>query len=193
MNKHLTHFERWFATPLRLLRTLENGDGAFIALSVSFALFERYVKSDLKRKEQEANPGNFFADASSLTGVDLDLFKKFWGMYRDGIQHYLQPKQFTSNGIEYGWVIESQFPAMPYYVVDTPTERVIAIDPWKWTDFVLELYEKDPAILGIMESHAFGGIYHRGAGKGNFMVDYLILPMFLCDNWDQGTEEEPAK
>jgi hypothetical protein len=147
MDKYLTHFERWFATPLRLLRTLENGDGAFVALSMSFALFERYVKSDLKRKGQEANPANFFADAAALTGVDIDLFKKFWGMYRDGIQHYLQPKQFTSNGIEYGWVIDSQFPAMPYYLMNSDTERVIALDPWKWADFVLGLYENDPAIL----------------------------------------------
>lgn len=191
MSYNIEQFDRWFAFPIRLLKSIDKGDGAFVALSVSFALFERYVKSDLKRKSKPANPQNFFADASNLTGVDLDLFKKFWGMYRDGIQHFLQPKRFTSSGIEYGWVIEAQFPAMPYYLVDTPTERVIAIDPWKWADFVLALYENDPEILDVMESHALGGIYDRGAGRGSDMVDYGILPMFLCDGWDEdGSESE---
>jgi hypothetical protein len=79
-------------------------------------------------------------------------------MYRDGIQHYLQPKVFESKGVKYSWDISAEYGATPRYLVDEPTKKVIAIDPWKWTDYVLGLYEADPAVLTVMESHALGEI-----------------------------------
>jgi hypothetical protein len=75
----LVRFERWFAAPLRLLKALDHGDGAFVGMSVSFSLFERYVKSTLKRDNIEATPEAFYVRAAKLTGVDVELFKKFWG------------------------------------------------------------------------------------------------------------------
>ena len=186
MSVSLSKFERWFVEPIRRLEQLEKGDGAFAALSLSFGLFERYIKSDLKRRDIVANPENFFSHSAEKTGVELELFKKFWGMFRDGVQHFLQPKTFSSNGIFYGWTFGHTFPAMPYYLVDTPEERTIAFDPWKWTEFVLSLYHNDPEILDVMESHAFGGIYDFGAGKGSPVVEFATLPLFLCPG------EEPA-
>jgi len=180
MSLSLKKFDRWFVAPIQLLKALSGGDGAFVALSVSFSLFERYVKSDLKRRKVVADSENFFIEASLVTGVEPDLLKKFWGMFRDGMQHYLQPKTFTSNGIYYGWAFGESFPALPYYVVNTETDRTIALNPWKWTEFVVSLYEKDPGILEIMESHAFGGLYTYGSGKASPLVEFAILPMFLC-------------
>ncbi|HVX91061.1 MAG TPA: hypothetical protein VHC20_05560 [Candidatus Paceibacterota bacterium] len=182
MSHSLSKFERWFAGPIRLLSAIGSGDGAFVALSVSFALFERYVKSDLKRSGRDGSPPEFFARSAQLAGLDEDLFKKFWGMFRDGIQHYLQPKTFESKGVKYGWSVSADYPAMPYYLVDTPDDKTIAFDPWKWTDFVLGLYEKDPSILDILESHSLGHVYHRGSGAGSDMTTLLILPQLLCDD-----------
>lgn len=157
-SQDLVNFERWFATPIRLLRSTSSGDGAFAALMISFGLFERYVKSTLKRDNIKANPDAFFKRSAQLLNLDQTLFEKFWGMYRDGIQHFLQPKIFESNGIKYRWSIEGTYPAKPFYTVDEVNHKVIAFDPWKWCELVLELYENDPEVLGVFESHPMGQI-----------------------------------
>jgi hypothetical protein len=183
MSESLDKFEKWFATPIRQLTSIENGDGSFVMMSVSFSLFERFVKSDLIRSETKADPCNFFKRAAAITNVEEPLFKLFWGMYRDGIQHYLQPKTFKTKGVQYGWSISHKFGAMPSFIIDLGIEKTIGIDPSKWTNFVLKLYENDPEILDIMESHSLGGIYHHGMGDGgSFLTTYGLLPLFLCDN-----------
>ncbi len=172
-------FERWFAAPIHLLKALPNGDGAFATMSISFSLFERYIKSDLVRSGKTANPSAFLKRASEITRVDEECFDKFWGMYRVGIQHFLQPKVFESKGVKYGWSINSDYPALPYFMIDTDTEKLIAFDPWKWADWVVDLYRADPNILEIMESHALGDIYDYGLGKGGELSE-CIMALFLC-------------
>ena len=100
-SQNLRNFDRWFATPILHLRSISSGDGAFAALMISFGLFERYVKSTLKRDSIKAGPGAFFERSAQILSVDQILFEKFWGMYRDGIQHYLQPRIFESKGVKY--------------------------------------------------------------------------------------------
>jgi hypothetical protein len=179
MKESLAKFERWFASPIFLLKALPDGDGAFAALSISFSLFERYVKSDIVRRGEKATPHAFEADAVRLTGVEQDCFEKFWGMFRVGIQHYLQPKTFETKGVKYGWNISAEHPAMPYYMINTANEKLIAFDPWKWAEWVLDLYRNDPEILDIMESHALGEVYDLGVGKGGVIAEFL-MPLFQC-------------
>lgn len=87
------------------------------------------MKSDIVRRGEKANPEAFMADASRLTVVDTECFDKFWEMYRVGIQHFLQPKNFESKGVRYGWSISADIPAMPYYLLQEKTVKLIAFNP----------------------------------------------------------------
>lgn len=162
----LEKYERWFFSPLLELEKMGKGDGAFIALSVSFGLFERFIKSELKRKNIKGNYENFLSEAVSLLEIDKDLFDKFWGMYRDGIQHYLQPKVFTSGGVTYGWQIGASYGELPQFHQISSVEKVIIISPWKWAVKVVELWRARPELLETFNSHSLGKIYNEETEVG---------------------------
>ena len=50
-------FVRWFVVPGQAIRSLPNGDGAFVALSVAFSLFERYyrIRTGTQMKDDSNN------------------------------------------------------------------------------------------------------------------------------------------
>src|ERR1039458_842026 len=83
-------FERWVIAPLKALRPLPNGDGAFVAMGMALALYERYIKSALEHAGKTEKPEDMWAFGANDLSVDPETFRRFWGMYRDGIQHSLQ-------------------------------------------------------------------------------------------------------
>jgi hypothetical protein len=130
--------ERWFLAPVKSLARLDNGDGAFAALSISLSLYERLIHSRLHAQHLSASPNDFESFAANDLGVTSDVFNKFWGMYRVGIQHFFQPKRFTSNGIRYGWQISSDYKNVPECIVD-PTDHDlihVVINPWAFAELV---------------------------------------------------------
>jgi hypothetical protein len=137
-------FDHWFTEPLSQLPDLKRGNAAFVAFQVSFALWERFIKSLLKFERIKANSENFFNRSAEHLNIDLDLFKKFWGLYRDGIQHYLQPKPFTSGGIRYGWGIDASYGALPEFHELSADHKIIRISPWKWAILVAQEWRKAP-------------------------------------------------
>jgi hypothetical protein len=157
----LEKFDHWFAEPLSQLPELKNCNAAFIAFQISFALWERLIKSQLKQEKIDANPKNFIARSAKHLNVDDELFDKFWGMYRDGIQHYLQPKVFTSKGVKYGWEIDAGYGALPEYYEKAPDHKIIRISPWKWASRVVDEWRKRTDLLEVFDSHRFGDIYER--------------------------------
>jgi hypothetical protein len=152
-------FDHWFTDPLSQLSDLKRGNAAFVAFQVSFALWERLIKSQLKREGINANPENFIARSAKDLNLDLDLFDKFWGMYRDGIQHYLQPKPFTSKGIKYGWEIDGDYGPLPEFYEKAPNHKIIRISPWKWANFVASEWRNRLDLLDVFVSHRFGDVY----------------------------------
>lgn len=160
----LEKFGEWFERPLKELESLKDCNAAFLAFMVSFGLFERFIKSDLKLRGIDGNPENFRAEAAKILRLERDLFDKFWGMYRDGIQHYLQPKRFCSKGVKYDWQISADFGALPkWFDPKDPLEKImiIRISPWKWSKHVLCLWHSRLDLLEILDSHRLGEVFEE--------------------------------
>ena len=151
-------FERWVIAPLNALRPLSNSDGAFVALGMSFALYERYIKSALERAGKKESPDDFREFAAIDLGVDKETFSRFWEMYRDGIQHSLQPKRYTSKGIRWGWEVSAAHSKAPKIITPEKDLRIICIEPWQFIDHVLRLFKVSPELIDLKDSWKFGKI-----------------------------------
>jgi len=151
-------FERWVVAPLNALRPLPNGDGAFVAMGMALALYERYIKSALERQGRKETPEEMWAFGGNDLSVDPETFRRFWGMYRDGIQHSLQPKQYTSNGIRWGWEVSAAHSKSPKIIEPEKDLRVILINPWLFIDHVLAQFNAMPELIDFKDSWKFGKI-----------------------------------
>jgi|GEM_PF-523990 len=151
-------FSRWIIQPLEKLRSIPNGDGAFIALGAAFSLYERYVKSSLAQLGQAEGPDEFRRFAATDLGIKEELFNRFWGSYRDGIQHSLQPKRYTSGKIRYGWEVGDAHGALPTLFAPSADLRIVCINPWKFIDLVLVRYQSRPDLIDFKDSWKFGVI-----------------------------------
>lgn len=156
----LEKFVRWFVIPLNTMRSIPNGDGAFIALSIGCQLCERFYRA--KTNTQEIQDGLPFQDeAGRSLGVGEEQFKKFWKAFRHGMQHQGSPKSFQKDGVNYKWRISGAYKNIPEEVVVDSTTTVIQIDPWKFADLMVKKFLNEPDVLDEAISHAFGDIYQQ--------------------------------
>ena len=151
-------FKRWVIAPLDALRALPDGDGAFVALGMAFSLYERYIKSALEHAGRKETPEEFRVFGANDLQVDAETFSRFWEMYRDGIQHSLQPKRYTSKGIRWGWEISSDHSKSPKIIEPEKDLRIILIEPWKFIEHVLEHFKQAPEMIDLKDSWKFGKI-----------------------------------
>ena len=152
--------QKWFIEPLRVLRSLPDGDGAFIALSIGCQLCERFYRA--KTQTQEIQDGvPFQEEAGRSLGVGEDHFKRFWKVFRHGMQHQGSPKSFQLGGISYKWRISAAYKDVPEEVVVDSNTTVIQIDPWKFADGMVKRFLNEPAVLDSAIMHAFGDIYQK--------------------------------
>jgi hypothetical protein len=151
-------FERWVKAPIDALRRLPNGDGAFAALGIAFAMYERYIKSALAQAGLKETPEQFFEFGANDLRVEVETFKRFWQMYRDGIQHSLQPKRYTSNGIRWGWEISGEHLGVPTIITPEADLRIIRLEPWSFVEQVLARYESRPELIDFKDTWKFGVI-----------------------------------
>jgi hypothetical protein len=152
--------QRWFVEPLRVLKEIPNGDGAFVALSIGCQLCERFYRA--KTGTQEVQDGiPFQEEAGRALGVGEDRFKRFWKAFRHGMQHQGSPKTYQQGGIDYKWRISSSYNVVPDEVVIDPTTTVIQIDPWKFAEDMILRFVAEPDVLDDAISHAFGDVYQE--------------------------------
>ena len=177
----LTKFIRWFVIPFNMVKNIPNGDGAFVALSIGLSLCERYfrVKSqtaaaltEAQRKEwNRQNNAEYdqqfqFKAAESL-GVTRGDFESFWLVYRNGLQHQGMPRlvkllhQDGSTSVEYGWEFESTDNPAPRKVKRKAKRFVIYIDPWAFTQWIIDLLLEDPHTLEQSIDHPVASLYER--------------------------------
>ena len=105
----LAKFIRWFVVPLNTLRNLPEGDGAFVALSIGFQLCERFYRAQTGTQDNWRND-TFKDSAADDLGVDRQIFRRFWDVFRNGLQHQGSPKHYQHEGISYKWEISSDLP-----------------------------------------------------------------------------------
>jgi hypothetical protein len=157
-SSQLSEIERlrlWFKFPVSKL----SGDGAFVVLMISMSLWERYVYALINEEVGDSSKNAFEQRAADLLGIDKDTFNKFWGMFRVGLQHHLQPKIFEKNGIKYRWEISCDFPDCPALRKDADDLIVVIIDPWKWFNLVFDFWEKRPDLLSRLSEFPLAKVY----------------------------------
>src|SRR5688572_30425857 len=89
-----TRFEGWFWKPIEKLKECHQGDGAFLAMSASLALCERYYRTVTNTHEGQKDDLTFRKAAAKDLGVEYWKFEIFWKVFRHGIQHQGMPKHF---------------------------------------------------------------------------------------------------
>lgn len=158
----MEHFIRWFENPVRGLNLHPNGDGAFVALSVGFLLFERYYRIRTGTQEiQNYDPArNLGADEMD---VNKEFFSIFWSTYRNGLMHQGTPQIYPRAGRNYKWMIDAQFEHYPTYY-DDGAFRFICLNPWKFTEYAIGKFKTDPARLNGSVAYKLGSIYDKKMG-----------------------------
>jgi hypothetical protein len=144
---------------------------------MALALYERYIKSALERAGKKESPDDFREFGANDLGVDKETFNRFWGMYRDGIQHSLQPKRYTSNGIRWGWEISAAHSKTPIILEPEKDLRIICIEPWQFIDHVLGLFKAAPELIDLKDSWKFGKIAPSEFREVKTEVTWSVQPM----------------
>lgn len=161
-----TKFIKWYVRPFNRLKGMRHGDAAFVILSMGIALCERYYRTKSGCITAENLNDKFHRVAARQFDCDLKIWKRFWNVYRHGMQHRGQPQRWImeSKGpglgkrkVRLGWMIDSSFDYRPS-VYRSNGRMVICIDPAKFTRFVLTRFLRDPTALRKSLRHQFGSI-----------------------------------
>ena len=156
-------FERWVREPLKLLRSLPDGDGAFAALGICCGLYERFIDSMLHYRQVEATPAAFRKAAADDLGCTEDAVDRFWNGYRLGMQHAFQPKAYVQGkgaGDKWGWeMAEAEgFHLYPEIVTKDQGSFVVRIDPWKFVKHVVARWEEHFEMINQLSKFVLGNV-----------------------------------
>ena len=161
MQKSEVLFNRWYVQPLRVLESIPDGDGGFIALATSCFLYERYVTAVIKsspgnkRATKDAKISQFAKDF----GVDKQTAEYFWQVIRDGLLHEAMPNQR-----KYGkqtlptWAFRHDFPR-PIELFEYKGQLVLKIQPWLFMKRVILLWQENLDLLEENDSFPWGSIF----------------------------------
>ncbi len=163
-------FEKWFASPISRIEDT-SADAAFIVLGVSFSMFERFVKSrmraeketlGIRRMNKEEKIAFFYQFALPILGMtDQKLLENFWQMYRVGIAHYFMPMTVEWDGKTWNHLIsvEAEFKDLPEYFHDLHSGHFIRINPWRWTERVVNLWRSRPDLLDTLRQFPLAEVH----------------------------------
>ncbi len=157
-------FTRWVIKPLEALRTIPDGDGAFGALAIAFGLYERFLASRIHKRGDAADDGARYEEASDDFGrkVSPEDFKRFWEMYRVGIQHYFHPKHFVKGGDQtrWGWDMSENagYEAYPIIISKEADLSIITINPWAFAFHVVDRWKRHPELMDELSATKLGEV-----------------------------------
>jgi hypothetical protein len=150
----LERFVRWFEVPYSGLKAHPDGDGAFVALSIGFLLFERYYRIVTGSQDEVAVDKARNKGAEDMN-VNKEFFSVFWSTYRNGLMHQGTPQIYERTGKKYKWMIDATFEAYPTYF-DYNGFRFICLNPWKFTEFAMSKFLNDPDRLNGSVTYQLG-------------------------------------
>lgn len=154
-------FEKWYVTPLKVLESIPDGDGGFVALATSCFLYERYTAAVIK-----SSPGQTKLDRDTKTRqfmidfeVDEDTAKAFWNVIRNGLLHGAMPKQreHGKQTLPY-WAFRHDF-AKPVELIEHSGKRILKIQPWLVMDKVLSLWQGNLGLLDQNDSLPWANVF----------------------------------
>jgi len=143
----LEYFRMWFVEPIEKLKELPGGNGGFVAFMVGLALYERLIVAKLKLGNLETDDEAIqqaMADDLKLSDIQRRIF---WDMLRNGLLHQAMPKVGKTR-----CYFHHQFSAYPEFRT-SDNGPVICIDPWKFTNRVLEEFLMHPSLIVASESY----------------------------------------
>jgi len=138
-------FRLWFAEPLHALQGLPNGQGGFVALATSCFLYERYATAVLQRQGEKANRAGILRQLQADFSVDQATAAAFWAVIRNGILHQGMPLQRGQGKSLPSWEFRRDYPLMALEMIAGHT--LLKVQPWKFMDRVLELWEANLDLL----------------------------------------------
>ena len=155
-------FTRWFENPVRGLSLHPDGDGAFVALSLGFLLFERYYRIITNTQHIDSFDVARNCGADEMD-VNKEFFSIFWSTYRNGLMHQGTPQVYSRAGRSYKWMIDAEFNAHPTYYDDAGV-RFICLNPWKFTEYAIDKFKANPSALNGSVTYKLGSIYDKKLG-----------------------------
>jgi hypothetical protein len=158
----LQRFARWFEIPVRGLSLHPNGDGAFVALSVGFLLFERYYRIVTNTQHVTVFDVGRNLGADEMD-VNKEFFSIFWSTYRNGLMHQGTPQIYSRAGRDYKWMIDAEFEAYPTYYDDAGF-RFVCLNPWKFTQYAIGKFHANPTAVNGSLTYRLGSIYDKKLG-----------------------------
>lgn len=148
-------FEKWYVTPLKVLQSIPDGDGGFVALATSCFLYERYATAVIKSSPHQTKIRQFMIDFE----VDEDTAKAFWNVIRDGLLHGGMPKQLEHGKRTFPyWAFRHDF-AKPVELIEHGGKRILKIQPWLVMDKVLSLWQRNLDLLDQNESFPWANVF----------------------------------
>jgi hypothetical protein len=152
----MERFNGWFVEPIEKLKELPEGDGGFLALSAALFLCERYYRALTDTHYGKRDDEAFKIAAAKDFGLSLDDFKRFWFVYRHGIQHQGTPKKYIDkNKMKYSWQISDDFNAIPEIYKINAYKREIRLNVWKFADLIITKFKTNPIVFRKAISHTF--------------------------------------
>lgn len=143
----LDKFKLWYVEPVEKLKELSDGAGGFVAFIVGLTLYERLIYSKLKLIGHKTSSEDF----DEAMNEDLKLTdyqrKVFWDMFRNGLLHKAMPKLGKT-----GYRFHDCFTGYPQFVNEKGYE-LIHINPWKFTDRVLNEFSENPKLILIAKEY----------------------------------------
>ena len=136
---------------------MPRGDGGFVALAVTCALYERFAtafitKSGTKADEQ-AKLRQFMRDFDT----DDRTARVFWKVIRDGLAHQAMPLQKDRDkDLPPWWFHHSHTKAVKQAVLNG--KEVLKVQPWHFMNKVLLLWQQHFALLAEGRSFPWGSI-----------------------------------
>jgi hypothetical protein len=150
-------FERWFVQPLVKLRELPNGDGGFVALATSCFLYERYAVAVIMKLGGKANQEGKIEQFTTDFDVDKITATNFWAVIRDGILHQGMPKTNEQRKRSLpNWMIRSGY--KPVWMGRYKGSDTLFVDPWLFTDKVLQLWNNNPSLIDQNKSFPWANV-----------------------------------
>lgn len=145
-------FHRWFVAPLAELRKLDKGDGAFVALTTVLPLYERAIISRLKLRDVATTDDNIKAEVEADLEINANVRARFWSIFRNGFMHQGMGLDGATK-----WCISAEYTHSPQLVAQDGVNYV-CLDPWKFADHVLNMFQAHPELINASESFPFATI-----------------------------------
>ncbi len=139
------NFKQWYVEPLYKLYEMPRGQGGFIALATACFLYERYAIAVLERRKTKTVRSSILQQLANDFDVEYETAEAFWDVVRDGLLHQAMPmgKKFGKSLPRF--VSHHDYPLMALETING--EKWLKVQPWKFMDRVLELWDQNFELL----------------------------------------------